>query len=462
MTKKSKIALVTGLLLIGVLTLFLLQPEPSGDSDASPEPPAPTYSVYAAPSPPARIHIRNTVSTYSIEAAGEEGAYRVAEFDASVPLNATLLSSVGRNAASLTATLMIEPQEPLSSYGLEHPVEVVLDFGDSKTTLYLGGLAPDGSTVYLQASGDYLAETGRVVIYGVSLESVKSYFLGALDFIHPTISQISMSGVLFDTALFSGALRSEPIALERVPPASDELPSAYRLTAPVRRDVDPSGGLLALRSLMGIIASDAVAVHPDEETLRRYGLETPYSTVRLTGTEEGDFTLSASEQDGAGRVYLIREGVPVIYSLSASSLGWLSLDVDSLMDKTILNPTLGEISSLMLETPAASYTLGLAGGEDSLTVTLGGEPLDTGRFHAFFQALTAGALTGYTATEAGEGDAFLLRITCGYRDGSPAEVITFYPGPAREAYVSFGEGPAAFRTSSTYVDRVLAELKALA
>jgi len=132
------------------------------------------------------------------------------------------------------------------------------------------------------------------------------------------------------------------------------------------------------------------------------------------------------------------------------------------MDKTIFNPTLSEISSLVLETPAASYTLGLEGGENSLSVTLGGEPLDTGRFRTFFQALTAGALTGYTATGAGEEDAFLLRITCGYRDGSPPEIITFYPGPAREAYVSFGEGPAAFRTSSTYVDRALAELKALA
>lgn len=470
MQYKSKIILLVCVLILLVLLALLLIPDWTRPEDAVPGiSESASVQVYASASPPASITVQNSISRYTVLVGGtaDDPVYEIESFDESVPLNKSMLLALGNGAGSLTATAAIEnPGGDLTAFGLHQPATAVVTFQDGgAVTLHIGAAAPDGASMYVQAEGDGVSGAPDT-IYAAPMSAVSNYLLGAMDFIHPTLTQAVTSGALFDTATFGGALRETPVVVERVPPVSADTPNTYVVTSPVRRDIDDYFGVLNLQSLFGLISSGVVSIvdpdAPDEVTLARYGLQEPYSVVALTGTAEGDFTLSASAPDADGNVYVMRSGVPLIYRFAEGALSWLEAGVEDLADMTILYPTLNDLSEILLTTSGgtltpAAYDFTLSGEDREMEVFLDGQALDLDVFRDFFFLLTEGALTAYTAS--GPDDPTpLLTVSLFYRDGAGSETVRFYKGPLRSCYVRFDNDDEYWLTTSTYVDRIIEDL----
>ena len=112
--------------------------------------------------------------------------------------------------------------------------------------------------------------------------------------------------------------------------------------------------------LFSLYANSVEAVSPTEDELASFGLDQPYSivTVWFDGTES--FTLKASAPDRNNYVYLMKEGSPLVYLVSASRLSWLKVQTEQLTQSVYTPVEVTELSGFSVTSEDASYDLWLS------------------------------------------------------------------------------------------------------
>jgi hypothetical protein len=255
-------------------------------------------------------------------------------------------------------------------------------------------------------------------------------------------------------------------------------------------DMDVSTALPAIQTAYGLVADEVVAVADTDAVLEQYGLLKPYSAVKITPPEDLEmdtFTLSVSQPDESGNVYLRHSGTKLIYRVAASTLKWLDVQVGDIMLKLAKMPVLATLSGVTVQNGDESYAFTLSGEDDTFAVSFNGKEIPAANFRDFYQNLIAagyeavaeqpasstpddGESSGESSEEETEaptesivaGLTPILTYTYTYRDSSKSpDVVRFYPGPARKAYIVVNDG-IVYITPITYVDKIQADLPLIA
>lgn len=234
----------------------------------------------------------------------------------------------------------------------------------------------------------------------------------------------------------------------------------HMLRKPVLRPLNVQQAQYELLTLYGLQADSVAAIYPDEKLLAEYGLDQPYATVTVKNRQAGDFTLVTGEPDETGSVYIMREGVPLVYRIGEDKLPWLSVQFDDYMSRNVTTLYLDEVDEIFIDTGAEVYRFTLDHSDvGRLAIYIDGREAHRNNFMTFCETLRKARYEELTFEPIPEGVEPILQVTVTYVDGGPEKHFAFYPGPSRRYFVDAGEMEGyRYYTSSLYVDRALAEV----
>ena len=414
------------------------------------------------------VRIENETGSYTIRYLGDS-QYTIDEL-ADAPLLSSSISSAASPAVALTALEIVsEAPESLAPFGLDRPrARFTAHYTTgSELAIELGSDAPGDNGIYGKLAG---SDT----VYLLSSYTFSRTLQDKFAFVDTTVTSgpVDSSGqsAIPERVALGGSLREEELVIERNSSTNEEEESyglnLYRITAPKKRSVDSDDAVNALQALLSISADSVVAYAPDEAALERYGLSEPYSTADFTYLDEEENTvrilLAASAADSDGNVYLLRDGVPVIYQVAASSLPWYEMTYPDFVATLQLLPNINTVSQMVVEISGGksytfdfSFTPGEEEDDDEQAQFLyAGRPLDDKQFRQFYQSIIGLPGEEYAAEQPPEESEALLKATFYYRDDKKKpDYIALLPGPARKVFLSIN-GEAEFYTRSAYLDTI--------
>jgi hypothetical protein len=205
------------------------------------------------------------------------------------------------------------------------------------------------------------------------------------------------------------------------------------------------------------------AIYPDGQTLARFGLDEPYSTVTVKNRSAGDLTLITGEPDESGWVYIMREGIPIVYKIGEDQILWQKLQFTDMMSLNLYPLYLDEIDEVVAEAEGRMYRFAMNHSDPArLAIMIDGREAHRSNFMTLAETLRKARYEELTFDPLPEGVEPVLRVTYTYMDGSPAKTFSFYPGPPRKYFVVTGDMSYCFYTASLYVDKAIDEIKAAA
>ena len=478
--------------LIGAFIWLQAPPETEGPAPEAEK----TYVAGAPDGPaPAWIYITNEHGTFTIvnTAAGEDRPELTIAGWENFSLDSYALSGAFNAARAMEIKQVINENptgRELAAYGLEIPrTSVLLVPGrNGKDEIKIGNDAPGGEGTYVRASGSS-------AVYLVSPSTANPFTRPPTDYVNRSVTETGADFGGFDRLVISGGLYPEPIVIERSPETEIEAAGmvfgTHRITSPIESGV-AANSMEMLNMLFNITAEHVEAVGDSPETLKEFGLDNPDMSIDVKGQDAGhSFTLRVSmggddDHHGHGRhIYLIKSGIPIVYSLHDGALPWFGLPLFDIMEKMPLMPIINSVSRVTLTTPETAYVFNLSGEGDELTVTHGGAELETKNFRQFYQTLISARYIEEIPEDNGvhekiselpgdpdeelmtDGDYApapdlvralpILEIEYQYHNGAPADTVRLYPGPVRRAIISVNGG-RSYYAASTYVDRVLEDV----
>lgn len=473
MNKKIIQLLALVLVLAGMIVAVVLLR--GGNEASTGEESSASDSIYITGSDPApfvkQVQIKNETGAYTI-VNGNLNAIQQANSPApnytlsgaeSLPVSSALLAAPINSAAALTAKSIVT-QGDFATYGLDKPrATVTVVYENATATILVGNDAPGGE-------GTYVANSGSDTVYLAQSTPVADFLKPRLDYMDKVVTGGTAQTTSFTKLTLSGTAYPEPIVVQATPETTMEAGGisfgTHSIVSPVSAGMDMQDGLPSLLSVFGLTADAVVADNTDPATLEKYGLAEPYATAIVVVDNKADapvvdnFTLNVSQPDAQGVVYLTKDGTPLVYSLSAEAVPWLGKSLFDLMEKTAILPSIDAVASVVVDTQDKSYTFNLTGEGDTLAVTLDGKEVDIKNFKQLYQTLIS-ARYEEQATGEPTGEP-VLRYTYRYRDsGKASDIVQFYPGPSRRAFIKLGTGTLFF-TQSVYVDRVLEDIVKIA
>lgn len=454
--KKQTAALLVSLLIVLALTgvmIFLLFRFQSGEGKQEQESVAQTQqevllslsseqiNTVTIINPDDRFTLVNQGSGFVVEGLEE---IAVSKLNISNLLSFFQGLAAERELADLTdesAQTVGDSREVLEQYGLDQPevsVEIVTTDG-KKETLLLGSRALDNSSVYLlYGQKVYLMDDGILD----SVQRTRYSFLdNTITEIEPEYEQASI--------VLSGTVRPSPITLEiktvtEEQSKPDDESSAnsvavskqkeYTLTTPLVQTISESSASQVTEGLFSLYANAIVAVEPTPEEMVSFGLDEPYSlaSIRFDGAE--GFTLKTSAPSQNNYVYLMRDGSPLVYLVSASRLSWLSIQTEQLT-QSIYQPVEAEaISEFRVTSANASYDFVVSKEEGELRVQCNGREISAELFEKLYQTVTAIPPVRMTSKQPELSTA--LTMTVSYQDEQRSDdVLELIPTGKGEVYL---------------------------
>lgn len=409
--KKQTAALVVSLLIVLALTgvmVFLLFRFQSGEGKQEPESSVENREEVLLSLSSEQINtvtITNPDDRFTLVNQGSGFVMEGLEEIAVSKLNISNLMSffqelaAERELADLTdetAKTVGDSKEMLAQYGLDEPeitVELVTTDGQEKT-LMLGSRALDNNSVYL------LYEQKVYLIDDGILDSVQrtrySFLDNTITEIEPEYEQASI--------VLSGAVRPSPITLEvktvteeqsKPDEESSENSVAasrhkeYTLTTPLIQTISESSASQVTEGLFSLYANAIVAVEPTPEEMVSFGLDEPYSVVSIRFDGAEGFTLKTSAPSQNNYVYLMRDGSPLVYLVSASRLSWLSIQTEQLTQSIYQSVKAEALSEFRVTAASVSYDFVVNKEEGELRVQCNGQEVSAELFEKLYQTVTA-------------------------------------------------------------------------
>ena len=236
--------------------------------------------------------------------------------------------------------------------------------------------------------------------------------------------------------------------------------AAYHIISPEEYEISYNEeGTQFLQSVFGMEA-EPVKAWPSQEELSVYGLEDPQKIVQAAYmSREGEdygIQFSVSEADEEGYVYLMVDGLDVVYRYQTEDAAWYHATMEEIVGRQILVPNITDVAAVTLQTSEEAFTVQLeTDAEGELQATLNGEFCSIDEFKKLYQIIISAEVDSL-CSEAKEQQALLIRIEYEYHDGSKDE-ISFFEGPARQAYVLLN-GQVYGMIRESYVNTILESL----
>ncbi len=448
------VALVVGL---GVLAAVLFIPDAPDDTAST----IPSQKVLLYEKPSAdleKLTVTNQYGSYEVTQK-ESGNFHIAELDSYV-VDQSYIESLVKSYTSLNAKKLIaENPEDISIYGFDEPVATAtLEYPDETITVVIGSAEPTTKGYYCKLEGSnsvYLLTSG---IGGRLLSGKLSYVDTVI-----TPSYDTNKGFTVDKLVLSGSVRDKEIVIVPTPDSDDDTYSeifGYEIISPANAPFDIVNGSDYLTSFFVIAGDSVVELSPDEETLKKYGFDNPYSVAEIESSA-GNFTVTVGKKDGE-YCYVMNDTQDVIYRCLVSSLQWIDTQYQDVVSSMFLVPHIHLVSNVSIVTPDSEYSFDISYNEDNDTIFVkhGDKYVNTENFQSLYQVLVSCYLENYT-TDRSEDEPYMT-LTYTFREGGE-EKLELYTSPSdsRQALIKYNGKWTDFSVRMVYVDKVIADCQRL-
>ena len=359
-----------------------------------------------------QIHVENAAGGFVVKPT-EPGveSYQIEGLEA-LDINVSTVKSMVFSSFQIISADPVGVGDDLSDYGLTAPQASV-------TTTFLDGTEFSyyvGDTTYSDDTARYTCAKGSNYVYIVNCD--EHLLKNGASFLQNTVlsltsdSEGESAGV--EEISISGAAHTNPIVLKKEG-------DGYQMTQPVR-SACADGIVQNLAYSVTNVFGTAVEANPSEETLQEYGLAKPLAVVRFV-FEGTTYQLSAAQKDEE-TYYLMREGVPVIYEVSAEDVdAWATTTPLAVRDKQLTAASVQTVRQLTVKTEQESVSFSISRQKDEekstedvpayrYTIKAHGKRVDEEDYQSAMETLSAVSLVGETDKKAsGEPDLLLIYTT---------------------------------------------------
>lgn len=328
----------------------------------------------------------------------------------------------------------------LEQYGLSNPW-LQLQMITNDDTIYeikIGNEAPS-SIGYYALFNDQVYIVERAVAN--NLEHTR------YDFVDKQIVPGQDSGEQFETLTLQNEEQEQIELLYRPEEKKDEeitVLAAYDMQTPLKASLDTYNVTSWADSLWGLTASGIAVVDATEEEQAGYGFERPISTLSYTTTQGKSDTLTVARQ--GDDFYMMNGQTNIIYKVMQTSLNWLEITPETLMQSIFLDTKVEDVKKLQIEAEDEKFVIEL------------GEQLDQENFDRI-----VGSVLGMSPTSVGVVETFAFQkvatITIDYIDGTQSQ-LELIPTGDGELYMVL-DGKCSYTTSEWSLTGLISSCHAL-
>ena len=448
----------------GLLTALIVirkQPVPEGAATAQPATENVEIFRFDAPVTEVRFDPAGAGTPFTLKRLPDDGSGdspgAVLAGREDLPINAGRAGNMLAAELSLEAArLVYQDHDDYALFGLTDPQAAVTmtDAGGLSKTLLIGDLAPDGGNHYVRIMDE-------PAVYLVPVFRLYYYLLPETGYVSPEVVAETVQDLLQARQIRLGGSVREGFGDVRITPILGTEAGvgdihSHMLRSPVAHPMDYRYGIEALASIYSMSAYSVTVICPDAGQLAEYGLDKPYSTVEVTGPGSGDrMSLVVGEPDEYGLVYLMREGVPLIYRGAADEMPWLTMQFFDFMDKDVYSLDFADIDEIVVRVEGETYAFTLDHTDPfRLDAYVDGVLMNRNRFANLCDTLRNASYEEYTQDQPPEGAAPHLQVTYRFLSGAEDKSIAFYPGASRKYFIETGAFDRHFYTTSFYVDKL--------
>ena len=323
------------------------------------------------------------------EKQGEE-SFKISALDG-ITQTETIYTAVADTVCGLKAKDLVEENaENMDKYGLTSPQATFtarfnVDGQTKEKTFLIGDESPEDSYFYL-------CESGKKTVYTVYSSSLSYFFYTNEDFV--SLSMLSALPSDADEKYFTSLVvkqkaRDYDIVFENDDEENSSMVSSQVMTSPIFSYLDVTNSSLVTHGMWGLSAQRAVAVHPGEKEMKKYGLSDPTATAKLKCID-GEYTLTignpeyVKDSDGDNTetidgYYAYISGVDgkdVIFYCAADDLPWASFGPSDVISGLMTTNNVMDLKGVRFSTKDidVSYALEISeenenGNKEVLSVT---------------------------------------------------------------------------------------------
>ena len=447
-------ALVVGL---GALAAVLFVPDAPDDSSSGPA----SQKVYVYEKNSAdivKMTVTNQYGSYELTPK-DSGNFHIQELDGYRVVQ-SYMNTLANNYSALNAKkLVTEAPEDLSLYGFDEPLaSLEIEFKDETLTVILGNVEATTNGYYCK-----LADSDKVYLLnsgvGGRLLSDKLYYIDR----QITPMYDSTVELAFDKVVLSGSVRDEEIVIVPTPDNEDDTYAeifGYQIISPANAPFMLTAGNDFLTSFFVMAAETVVEISPDENTLKEYGFDNPYSVAEIQSSA-GNFTVTVGKLDGE-YCYVMNDTDDVIFKCLTSSVAWLESQYKDVVSNIFLVPHINLVGNVDIVTPDKEYHYTITHDEvnDVIFAKCDGKTVNTENFQNLYQVLVSCYMENYT-TERPDSEP-TLTITYTFHEGG-TEKLELYPSPSdpRQSIIRYNDNFTDFTVRTVWVDKVIADCERL-
>ncbi|MEG0230033.1 MAG: DUF4340 domain-containing protein, partial [Oscillospiraceae bacterium] len=351
--------------------------------------------------------------------------------------------------------LIAESTDNITQYGLDNPqTKIKFKFkNEDERTLLIGNISPDDKGAYMK-----FADDDKIYLSSAIIRNTYTY--GSESFISTTVVEARGDNQPTVTLVeFGGTSRNEKIVLKHTP-TNDNSPvgaTEYTITQPVECYINTDYTATVFNNFFGIFASSIVAYNPTNEVLTNYGLDKPFSTLRVV-YDDNEYQLNLGNQT-EDFYYATITGRDVIYQIAKESIAWADSTFEKLHAQMLFTPAISDVKQLIIKANNNEYIFNIKNVDSSsgseYIITYNNNEIDQTNFKRLYQVLIstkadelATKITNQTP---------LLEYTFKFYGRTPDLNVKFYQTTARKAAANIN-GDTVFQVSMTYIDKVIKDI----
>lgn len=333
-----------------------------------------------------------------------------------------------------------------ADYGFDNPrVEATVYFNDGTHAIVrLGDDAPTSEFCYIQY-GD------SKTVYIVLKEEIAPLLFSFTELFSTSLNsdKTSVADDSFDKIILGGTHLDREVTIL----ANTDISMNCYYVDGNKMPINTNECSAIMGAIKALTADSVVCVNPDDAQLESYGLKTPFATVKTNYLSPGGYdaqgnpiptdeiqlsvSLTASQKDSEGMVYMMEENGKIVYRIPADSVPWATTTADKLKYEYVLSSYYMALGAMEIEANGKVYDFLLSseevpyvddnGNEASYmepVAYLDGKLLDAGQFSIFYQDLMFMKVAGTDSSGATDKEA--MKITYTYVTDREQDTVSLY------------------------------------
>ena len=251
---------------------------------------------------------------------------------------------------------------------------------------------------------------------------------------------------------------------------SGYISNSYNLTEPekypARLDITED----FIPSIFNIRAEEVVAINPGKDTLEKYGLKNAYAQINVNYTvtslkeQEKSFSLSVSEPDENGNIFIMKDKIPVIYQCKSQNLIWLESDSKSLINNLVITANIKSLSEIKVTMEEKLYEFRLNNvGEENESILCNGQTVDSESFrNAYYMLISQEAEEVNVLNSSIKKDMKkVLEIKFSFSNTDEEETVTYYEESGRMLQATSSKSDLYYKISYSTIRQFIANIEKL-